>query len=128
MRSANKRLVSDYIHAVGDGRLEELPALLQPGVTFESPGLKTLRGVDEYVSALRRLSPIIARNEIKRVFVDENEACVIYDFVTDTPVGAVASVEWLKIEDDRIASVHLIFENARWPEVLDTLAVAVMSA
>jgi hypothetical protein len=53
---------------------------------------------------------------------------VIYDFVTDTPVGAVASVEWLKIEDDRIASVHLIFENARWPEVLDTLAVAVMSA
>jgi hypothetical protein len=47
------------------------------------------------------LSPIIARNEIKRIFVDGNEVCVFYDLVTETPAGAVASVEWLTIAEDR---------------------------
>jgi hypothetical protein len=30
-----------------------------------------------------------------------NEVCVFYDFVTETPAGAVASVEWLTIAEDR---------------------------
>ena len=39
-----------------------------------------------------------------------------YDFVTTTPVGAVPSVEWLELRDDRIASVYLLFDKERWPE------------
>jgi hypothetical protein len=123
-----KQLVSEYIQAVGDGRLDELSVYLQPDVRFESPGLPGSVGAEEFVAALRRLSPIIARNEIKRIFVDGGEACVFYDFVTDTPVGAVASVEWLTIEDGRIASVYLIFDKARWPEVLEQLGLTPANA
>ncbi len=117
-----KQLTTDYIEAVGEGRLEDVHELLQTNVTFEGPGLNVLNGADAYVAALRRLSPIIARNEIRRVFADGNETCVIYDFVTDTPVGPVRSVEWLTFEDDRIATVRLLFDKARWPEVLERLA------
>lgn len=122
MGSDIRALVSDYIHAVGDGRLDELSAYLQPDVTFESPGLPSHQGIDAYIDSLRRIAPIISRNEIKRVLVSRDEACVQYDFVTDSPVGAVASVEWLTIEDGRIAAVYLLFDKERWPEVLEHLA------
>jgi SnoaL-like domain len=126
--SDHTQLVTGYIEAVGDGRLDELSAYLRPDVSFESPGLPSHYGFDSYVGALRRLSPIIARNDIKRIFVDEDEACVLYEFITNTPVGPVASVEWLTIKADRIASVYLIFDKARWPEVLGHLGLSEATA
>jgi hypothetical protein len=87
----------------------------------DGPGLESLRGADAYLAALRRLSPIIARNEIRHVYVDEEGACVLYDFVTGTPVGPVASVERLTIEDGRIRSIWLLFDKGRWPEVVERL-------
>ncbi len=121
MPSDHSTLVSEYINAVGDGRLDELPTYLTPDVSFQAPGLPSHHGLDAYTSSLKRLAPIIARNEIKRIFTEDNEACVIYDFVTNTPAGAVASIEWLTIKDGQIASVYLLFDKAHWPEVLQAL-------
>src|SRR5207245_1536326 len=63
------------------------------------------------------LTPIILRNEIRKLFVDGDEACVIYDFVTDTPAKAVPSVEYIKMRNGRILSSLLVFERLHWPEV-----------
>ena len=46
---------------------------------------------------------------------------MLYDFVTETPVGPVASVERLTIEDGRIRSIWLLFDKGRWPEVVERL-------
>jgi hypothetical protein len=55
------------------------------------------------------------------VFVDGDDAIVFYDFVTDTPVGAVTSVELLRFEDGKVREIDLVFERDRWPEVLEEL-------
>jgi len=114
-------LVTSYIKAVGDHRLDVLPAMLEPDAEFVV-GDTTLRGVDAFVGAFARLTPIILRNDIRKVFVDGDEAIVIYDFVTDTPAGAVVSVEHIKFKNGRIASVLLVFERLHWPEVQAVLA------
>jgi hypothetical protein len=72
----------------------------------------------EYVVALKRLGTIVARNDVKRIFAEGDEVCVIYDFITDTEVGAVSTVEWVTVKDSKIASIHLIFDRHRWPEVI----------
>jgi hypothetical protein len=46
---------------------------------------------------------------------------VVYDCVTDTPVGAVPTAEWLTIEDGQVRSIQLLFERERWPEALAEL-------
>ena len=114
-------LVTSYVKAVGDHRLADLPAMLNPDCEFVV-GDTTLRGVDAFISGFERLSPIILRNDIRKVFVDGDEACVIYDFVTDTPAGAVVSIEHVKFRGGRIASVLLVFERMHWPEVQAVLA------
>jgi hypothetical protein len=114
-------LVTSYINAVGEHRLDALPAMLEPDVEF-TLGDNTVRGVEAFVAGFQRLMPIIVRNDIRKVFVDGEEACVIYDFVTDTPAGAVLSVEHVKFRHGRLASTLLVFERLHWPEVLAELA------
>ena len=116
MTSDTRELVTAYITAVGENRLEALPAMLDPDAVF-IVGDTTLRGAEAFVGGFRRLTPIILRNKIRKLFVDGDEACVIYDFVTDTPAGAVVSVEHLKLRNGRIASSLLVFERLHWPEV-----------
>ena len=114
-------LVTRYVQAVSDKRFDLLPAMLQPNATFGGPNIQTCHGIPAYVAGFQRLAPILLRNEVKHILVDGDEACVIYDFVTDTPAGPVASVEWLKFEDGRIRAAELIFDRGRWPEVLQVL-------
>jgi hypothetical protein len=120
MATDPRDLVTSYIHAVGERRLDVLPPLLEPDAQF-TLGDNTLRGREAFVGAFRRLLPIIGRNEIRHLFVDGDEACVVYDFVTSTPVGPVLSVEHLRLRNGRIASTVLVFERLHWPEVLTVL-------
>ena len=112
--------VTSYIQAVGEHRLEDLRPMLEPDAAF-TLGDATFRGVDAFVGAFVRLMPIVERNDIRKIFVDGNEACVIYDFVTSTPVGPVLSVEYLTFQNDRIKSSLLVFEKQHWPEVMAVL-------
>jgi len=114
-------LVTAYIEAVGSKQFDRLLTLLAPDMEFGGPNVRATHSAQEYVTGLRRLTLILDHNEIKKILVQGDEACVIYDFVTSTPVGAVPSVEWFTLRDGRIQSSHLIFDRARWPEVLQAL-------
>ena len=111
----------EYIEAVGQKRFDRVAALLHPDLAFTSPDAKDIHGAEGYVAALKRLAPILLRNDVKRVFADGDEVCVVYDFVTDTAVGTVPSVEWLRLDGGRVRSVRLIFHTASWPKVVQEL-------
>ena len=120
MNDHSRDLVTAYIEAVGRRDLASLPPMLEPDAAF-TLGDSTLRGREAFVGAFKRLLPIIERNDIRHVFVDGDEACVVYDFVTNTKVGPVLSVEHIKLRDGRIAESTLVFERLHWPEVLTEL-------
>jgi hypothetical protein len=48
---------------------------------------------------------------LKGVFVDGDEVCVIYDFVTDSPTGALPTVEWLRFEEGRISMINVYYDR-----------------
>ena len=121
MAGSTHALVTSYILAVGEHRLDDLAEMLDPEAEF-TVGETTFSGAAAFIGAFKPLMPIIVRNDIRRVFVDGDEAVAIYDFVTDTPVGAVLSVEHIRVRDGRIVSSVLVFERQRWPEVQAELA------
>ena len=59
---------------------------------------------------------------MKKVFADGPEVCVIYDFVSGTPAGAVPIVEWLEIAGGKVASVRLLFDRVAFQPARDELA------
>jgi hypothetical protein len=105
-----------YIELVGTHDLEPLENLFADSLvattinaTLDKPG---------WITALRRLLPVLVRNEIRQVVVDGASACVVYDFVTDTEAGAVPCAEWITVDSDgRITGINLLFEKTNWAQV-----------
>ena len=116
-----KSIALAYIDACARKDFDALPSLLAPDMTFAGPG-NALTGAEPYLAVLRRIGAVWVRSDVKKVFVDGNEVCVIYDFVTDTPAGAVPTVEWLSIEDGRVGSVRLFFDRVTFKPAADEVA------
>lgn len=109
-----------YLDAIGKQQLDRVAALVAPDLHFVGPA-RTIDGVQDFLAALRRLGAVHVRNDVKRVFRDGNEVCVIYDFVTDT-MGTIATIEWLRIENDRVRSVNLYYDQLPWLSIRDEIA------
>jgi ketosteroid isomerase-like protein len=116
-----KALALDYLDAVGRKELGRLDAVLAPDLEFRGPSM-TRRTARDFVAALERLGAIHVRNDVRRVFVDGDDVCVIYDFVTDTPAGALPTIEWLHFRDGRIGAIDLYYDRVPWKTVMDEIA------
>jgi hypothetical protein len=122
MTATIRKLVTEYNLALGEGRLHRVAELLHPDLVSGGATATEIRGAAPYVAALRKLAPVVVRNDIREIVVDGGQAFVLYDFVTDTAAGAVLSGELVRIEDGLIRSITLIFDWRRWPEVLQEVA------
>ena len=112
-------LITRYIDLVGAHDLAPLDELFADDLVARTAGASL--GKTEWIAALRRLLPVVVRNDIRRVFSDGDDACVIYDFVTDTEARAVPCVEWITVRGDQIVAIELIFEKAQWAHVAAAL-------
>jgi hypothetical protein len=115
------RLALEYLGAVGRKEFHRIKELLAPELSFRGPAT-AYSTAEDFIVSLKRLAAIHVRSDVKRVFADTDEACVIYDFVTDTPVGALPTVEWLRMEGGRICSIHLYYDRVPWKSVMDEIA------
>jgi hypothetical protein len=120
-----RQLALDYVTAAGSGDFDRLTELVHPDATFTGTVKNEARGADAFVQGFRNLNPIVARNEVRTVIADDDQAAVLYDFVTDTDVGPVLSAEFLTFDGGRITSSTLLFDWRRWPEVLTQLQARV---
>jgi len=121
MSTDRKTLALEYLNAVGTHQVRKLEALLAPDLQFRGPS-RTLTSAGELVGALKQLAAVHVRNDVKRVFVDGDEVCIIYDFVTDTPAGALPTIEWLRFDGDRIRSIDLYYDRLPWQTVMAAIA------
>lgn len=116
-----RALAVAYIDAVGNKDFDRVAELLHPDADFVTSGPR-LHGIPAYVGALRRLAPILVRNDVQSTVVDGNDVAIVYDFVTDTAAGSVPTIEWLTIEAGRIRTSRLIFHKEHWPAAVAELA------
>jgi hypothetical protein len=116
-----RELVTEYVEAVGEHRFDRVAELVHPEATFGGTVKTETSGAAAFVQGFRNLGPVIKRNEIRHLIVEGDDAFVLYDFVTDTDVGAVLCGEYVTTEHGLIRSSTLIFDWRRWPEVLQAL-------
>jgi len=115
-----RELATVYIEAAGLKQLDIVSTLLHPELRFDGNFAPVpAQGPGAWVAALKRLSPVLVRYEVRSIVAEGSMACVRYDFVTT--VCPVPSAEWLEMEEGRIRSIYLLFDKTRWPEVLQAL-------
>ncbi len=108
-KASAKEIVLGYQRALGSNDWKEARRYLKDNMTFKGP----LASHDEpgpYLEDLKKLHPIIKGVDMKKVFADSDDVCLLYDMVTNTPAGTAFISEWYHVEGEKIASLRVVFD------------------
>src|SRR6266511_1257448 len=104
-----KEIVERYKAAMGRGDFTAARQLLHDDLAFQGP-IDSFNKADDYIEATKRLANIIQSVDVKKVFADGDDVCVLYDMVTNTPAGTAFIVEWYQVRGDKIAALRAVFD------------------
>jgi YHS domain-containing protein/ketosteroid isomerase-like protein len=106
----SREIVERYMNAYYSGNVEGARAFLAkdlhwtgPGAHFESAAAFT-RGSAHAAKALRG-------HEIKKVFIDGSDVCVLFDALLDHQVERMAMANWYRLDGGRIVSIDTLFDT-----------------
>ena len=83
-------------------------AYLDENLSFKGP-IDTFNNSRDYLQAIKRLSTILKEVRVKKAFVDEKDACFLYDLVT-TVAGTTPCAEWIHVENGKVKSIQVHFD------------------
>jgi ketosteroid isomerase-like protein len=95
--------------AISHGDVDAARKLMHDDMTFQGP-LEAFDRPEPYLEALRKLGAIVERVDMKKMFVDGDDVCLLYDMVTRTPAGTAFIAEWLTFRGGKIASIRTVFD------------------
>jgi ketosteroid isomerase-like protein len=101
-------IVTKCLGAWTSGDFATTRSLLRDDVSFVGP-FGANEGVEDYVAQLEGLSKIVRGAEQKKVIVDGDDVCVLYDLLT-IPAGSLPTSSWYHIADGKIDAVRTFFD------------------
>jgi hypothetical protein len=102
-------VVQSFKEALGRGDWAAARKLLHDRISFQGP-IDQFDRPEPYLEAVKKLHPIIERIDMKKVFVDGDDVCSLYDMVTNTPAGTAFIVEWHQVKGDKISAIRVVFD------------------
>jgi hypothetical protein len=102
-------IVQSFKQSLEKGDVGAARKLLHDDLSFRGP-LDAFDQPEPYLAALAKLHPIVERIEVKKMFTDGDDVCVLYDMVTRTPAGTAFIAEWLHVRSGKIASIRTVFD------------------
>jgi hypothetical protein len=100
-----REVVMSYVQALDTRNYAAARQYLQDSVFIKGPGGQAFRGPDDF---LKMMAQQRGRYDIRKVFVDGDDVCLLYDFVTDK--AAVFFCSWYQLKAGRIASITTVFD------------------
>ena len=107
--SDTRQIVDRYYAAWASKDLTAVRSLLHDDLSFHGP-LDTFDNADDYLASIQQLFAIVQGVEPRKVFVDGQDACTIYDLITATPAGTAPVAEWVTVKGDKIAAIRVFFD------------------
>ena len=104
-----KEVVQGFQKAMGAGDWAPARRYLSDDLNFVGP-FESFTKSDDYLAALQKLHHIVERVEPRKMFVDGEDVCMLYDMVTSTPAGTAFISEWYKVKGGKVASVRVVFD------------------
>ncbi|HEY4853716.1 MAG TPA: nuclear transport factor 2 family protein [Streptosporangiaceae bacterium] len=111
------QVAEDFFDAWTSKDYERARALVHDDVSFVGP-IDSFADADSYLASLQQLSQIVTGADKRKVFVDGDDVCVIYDLKT-APVPSTPTCEWYRVRDGKVASVVVIFDARPFAAVFE---------
>ena len=102
-------IVEGFMRAMEKGDFVAARRYLDTHLSFHGP-IETFHQAEPYLESLKKLHQIIERVDVKKMFVDGDDVCLLYDLVTKTPAGTAFVAEWHHVAGDKIAAIRVVFD------------------
>jgi limonene-1,2-epoxide hydrolase len=103
-RSNAKEVVMSFLKALNDEDFKTARSYVSDNMSFLGP-LASREGAEAYFKDMERMR---LKYEIKKVFVDGDDVCLLYDFNTG-PI-TLFGCGWYHVEDGKISSLRVVFD------------------
>jgi hypothetical protein len=100
-----RAVVLSYIRALDNHEYEKALGYLHERVRVRGPAGESFGKPLDFIEMLRTYK---GRYDVKKVFVDEDDVCVLYDLSTKGPTVYMSS--WYQVKDGKIVSIHTVFD------------------
>ncbi len=99
-----KQVIMSYIKSLNEGDFKMARTYVSDDLTFQGP-LASRQGAEVYFNEMKQMR---LKYDIKKVFVEEDDVCVLYDFSMGTLT--LFGCGWYHIENGKIKSFRVIFD------------------
>jgi len=100
-----KEAVMSYIKAMGDRDYAVARNYLGDNVRVKGPAGEAFCSPDEFLEMMEQQR---GKYDIKKVFVDGRDVCLLYDFIT--PKATTFFCSWYQVNDGKISSIQTVFD------------------
>lgn len=101
-----KEVVLSYIKALDNKDYDAARNYMNDTLPIKGPG----EAFDKPEKLLKILQLSQAKYALKKVFVDGDDVCLLYDMTTTTPPVTVFTCSWYHVEGGKISSIQTIFD------------------
>ena len=91
---------------------------MAPDFTFESP-LMRFDDREKYLASHRAFQPLVLGKTMVSELYGPQEATLVYDLQTATPVRLQRTAEHIRLEDGKVSRILLVFDAAPWQPLFD---------
>jgi SnoaL-like protein len=100
-----KEVVLSYIKAMDSGDYASARKYLGDNVRVKGPAGEAFRSPDEFLAMMQKQQ---GKYDMKKVFVDGDDVCLLYDFKAKTVTTFFSS--WYQVKEGRIVSIQTVFD------------------
>ncbi len=106
-----RELVNEFFNAIETRDFERAARCLSPDEFYYLSPIDSFVRARDFIADISRAGPIVKRIERRRMFIDGNDVCAIYNFITTMDALANTRVaQWMKIKDGKIISIEVFFD------------------
>lgn len=113
----SRQLVSSFL-AARENLDPNAADLMDAAFSFESP-LMRIDDRDAYLQTHHAFQNLVKGMRMICELYGPDEACLLYDLDTTTPVGVQRTAEHFRIKEGKVASILLLFDSAPWRSLFE---------
>ena len=103
------QVVQGFMSVIGKGDFASARKFLHDNLSFRGP-IDSFEKPEPYLQAMEKLNKMVERVDMRKMFIDGNDVCLLYDLVTKTPVGTAFVCEWYKVKGEKIGEIRTLFD------------------
>ena len=105
-----KEIVMSYQKTLGNQDYKAARSyFVDEGFSFKGP-LATHDKPEGLLKDLEQLHHIVKGVEMRKVFAEGDDVCLLYDLITSNPPATSFTSEWYHIQNGKIKSIRVVFD------------------